>query len=133
MTIGNSVTTIGGFAFSGCTGLTSVTIPNSVTYIVYGVFSSCSSDLVLSVGADSYAHQYAKDNSIPYIIFQSGWQKISGKWYWFESGGAMATGWKKLDGKWYYFESSGVMLANTDKTINCKTYHFDQNGVCTNP
>ena len=41
VTIGNSVTKIGGSAFDGCTGLTSVTIPNSVTKIDGGAFSGC--------------------------------------------------------------------------------------------
>ena len=41
MTIPNSVTSIEGYAFSGCTGLTSVTIPDSVTSIGYSAFSSC--------------------------------------------------------------------------------------------
>ena len=41
-TIPNSVTSIGGAAFSGCSGLTSVTIPNSVTTIGDGAFRSCS-------------------------------------------------------------------------------------------
>ena len=41
ITIPNSVTSIGGGAFSGCTGLTSITIPNSVTSIGYRVFSNC--------------------------------------------------------------------------------------------
>ena len=41
VTIPNSVTSIGTFAFSGCTGLTSVTIPNSVTSIGSSVFSGC--------------------------------------------------------------------------------------------
>ena len=39
VTIGNSVTSIGSSAFSGCTGLTSVTIPESVTSIGYYAFS----------------------------------------------------------------------------------------------
>ena len=39
--IPNSVTSIGGNAFSGCTGLTSVNIPNSVTSIGGGAFSGC--------------------------------------------------------------------------------------------
>ena len=41
ITIPNSVTSIGGRAFSNCTGLTSVTIPNSVTSIGGGAFRDC--------------------------------------------------------------------------------------------
>ena len=41
VTIPNSVTSIGDWAFSGCTGLTSVTIPNSVTSIESGAFEGC--------------------------------------------------------------------------------------------
>ena len=37
-----SVTSIGGYAFYGCSGLTSVVIPNSVTSIGYGAFANCS-------------------------------------------------------------------------------------------
>ena len=36
-----SVTRIGDWAFSGCTGLTSITIPNSVTSIGIGAFYDC--------------------------------------------------------------------------------------------
>ena len=43
ITIPNSVTSIGGSAFSGCSSLTSITIPNSVTFIGDGAFYNCSS------------------------------------------------------------------------------------------
>ena len=42
VTIPNSVTSIGGSAFSNCSGLTSVTIGNSVTSIGNSAFSGCS-------------------------------------------------------------------------------------------
>ena len=42
ITIPNSVTLIGDYTFYGCTGLTSVTIPNSVTSIGNSAFNGCS-------------------------------------------------------------------------------------------
>ena len=41
VTIGNSVTSIGAWAFDGCSSLTSVTIPNSVTSIGEDAFLDC--------------------------------------------------------------------------------------------
>lgn len=40
--IPNTVTSIGSYAFYGCSGLTSIEIPNSVTSIGYMAFTSCS-------------------------------------------------------------------------------------------
>ncbi len=57
VTIGNGVTSIGEYAFSSCSGLTSITIGNSVTSIGEYAFSSCSgltsitiTDSVTSIG-----------------------------------------------------------------------------------
>ena len=48
--IPNSVSSIGDFAFSGCSGLTSVTIPNSVTSIGNDAFYSCSGLTSITIG-----------------------------------------------------------------------------------
>ena len=41
ITIPNSVTSLGNYCFYGCTGLTSITIPNSVTSLGYFCFYNC--------------------------------------------------------------------------------------------
>ena len=56
VTIPNSVTSISGYAFSGCSGLASVTIPNSVTSISGNVFYSCSglTSIIVEEGNTAY-------------------------------------------------------------------------------
>lgn len=49
LTISNSVTAIGDYAFSGCSSLTSLTILNSVTSIGYGAFAGCSRLTTLTI------------------------------------------------------------------------------------
>jgi hypothetical protein len=53
VTIPNSVATIYDNAFSGCSSLASVTIPNSVTSIDYSAFSGCSSLASIDVGSEN--------------------------------------------------------------------------------
>ena len=50
VTIPDSVTSIGDYAFSRCSGLTSVTIPNSVTSIGMGAFMVCSGLTSVTIG-----------------------------------------------------------------------------------
>ncbi|MBS5859799.1 MAG: leucine-rich repeat protein, partial [Clostridium sp.] len=61
ITIPDSVTSIGGYAFSFCTGLTSVVIPDSVTSIGERAFRNCSGltsitipDSVMSIGMSAF-------------------------------------------------------------------------------
>jgi len=77
-TIPNSVTSIGGSAFTSCSGLTSVTIPNSVTSIGEAAFIYCNlTSIILGAGVTSIG-DYAFDgcsiltsvtipNSVAYI------------------------------------------------------------------
>ena len=53
LVIPDSVTSIGGGAFSGCTSLKSITIPDSVTSIGGGAFSGCTSLKSISVSENS--------------------------------------------------------------------------------
>ena len=50
VTIGDNVTSIGSYAFSDCTSLKSVTIGDSVTYIGSDAFSDCSSLTSVTIG-----------------------------------------------------------------------------------
>ena len=61
ITIPNSVTSIGDYAFSDCTGLTSITIPESVTSIDASAFRDCKSltsvtipNSVTSIGSSAF-------------------------------------------------------------------------------
>ena len=70
--IPNSVTSIGGLAFSVCSSLTSVTIPNSVKRIGEGAFRYCSGltsvtipNSVTSIGSDAFSQCYfARENFV---------------------------------------------------------------------
>ncbi len=68
-TIPDSVTSIGGGAFSGCTGLTGITIPDSVTSIGGGAFWDCS-NVVIKTPENSAAHKYAVKNNIKYELIE---------------------------------------------------------------
>ena len=63
---GYTVTAIGEKAFASKSGIYSVILPDSVTFIGEDVFGEGSDSLVLTVDRDSCARQYAIDNGIEY-------------------------------------------------------------------
>ena len=67
VTIPTSVTSIGRYAFSECTSLTSVTIPTSVTSIGGYAFEECK-NLTIRTPENSAAHKYAKSEGINYYL-----------------------------------------------------------------
>ena len=62
ITIPNSVTSIGEYAFSGCSSLSSITIPNSVTNIGDCAFNGCSGMTEINVANDNT--EYIFENGI---------------------------------------------------------------------
>lgn len=90
ITIPNSVTSIGDYAFCGCHSLTSLTIPNSVTSISNGTFLNCSSltsitigNSITSIGTQAFAECsnlkiiYYQGNKVNFEIIDKGWEWIS--------------------------------------------------------
>ena len=83
ITIPDSVTSIGTKAFYGCTGLTSITIPDGVTNIGWYAFSGCASltsitipDSVTNIGEDAFS--YAGLASIKFQGTKAQWYAIKG-------------------------------------------------------
>lgn len=66
VTVPDGVTSIGFFAFQGCSGLTSLSISGNVTSIDTFALSDLP-NLTIHAPTGSYAEQYAKENNIPFV------------------------------------------------------------------
>lgn len=60
--------------------------------------------------------------------YSTGWDRIGGKWYYFDNDGWMKTGWALVDGSWYYLQSNGAMSTGWLKLGN-KWYYLAGNGA----
>ena len=90
ITIGNSVTSIGSRAFYGCSGLTSVTIPNSVTSIGDGAFNGWDLLVVISkieepfvIPGSTFSNNTFKNATLYVPVGTSGKYKATNGWHGF--------------------------------------------------
>ena len=60
-------------------------------------------------------------------IMQTGWVLSNGKWYYMNSNGSMATGWINVSGKWYFLNANGDMATGWVLS-NGKWYYLDNDG-----
>nr|WP_275556933.1 hypothetical protein [Anaerotardibacter muris] len=58
---------------------------------------------------------------------KTGWQKVSGKWYYYggKNDGAKKTGWQKVSGKWYYMDPTTTAM----QTGKLDLTYYDSNWV----
>ena len=68
------------------------------------------------------------------VFAKSKWEKIAGKWFYFDKKGVVVTNWKTLKGKTYFLRRTGKagvqgrMLTGW-QTIDGQTYRFDSSGA----
>lgn len=69
----------------------------------------------VQVTSDNVAASEDKSSNV-----KTGWQKIDGKWYYYDSNSVLQKSkWINTNSKWYYVDKTGEM--QTSKWINAKT------------
>lgn len=128
-----SVTRIGGDAFNGCTGLTSITIPGGVTSIGDYAFYNCP-NVVIYFCNNEYAKKYCETNNLKYQILPSILHEgESGdlKWVLYENGlleitgsGEMSWSYSYDSSPWYAYRDSITSVTIGDGVTSIGYYAF---------
>ena len=71
---------------------------------------------------ESYEVTYWDSEDNPYPVTRT-------RWFYCDANGVVQTGWKKISGKWYYFDEDGYMAEGGVYEIDGKKYLFLDNGV----
>ena len=121
VTIPNSVTSIGASVFSGCSGLTSVTIPDSVTSIGSSAFSGCSGleTMTLPFVGARRGNSGSSDSLFGYIFGTSS----------YSGGKATRQYYSSSSYETFYIPSSLKTVVLTDETIMGYGAFYDCSGL----
>ena len=140
--IPGSVKHIGNSAFAGCPVLSKIVIPSSTTLMHHNTFSN-SAKATLYVLEGSYAHNYAIEYNIPYVLtgklISDGIVDVNGVLYYYKDGHPYYAGLFQLDGSYYYARSSGQLVVNrtywvtkTNDLLPAADYQFGPDGKILN-
>ena len=70
MILPNSCNSIGDMAYYNCKELTKIVVPRGLAEISKSAFTGCD-DFTIYCYTDSFAHEYAEENSIPYVLIDA--------------------------------------------------------------
>ena len=125
VTIGNSVTSIGSYAFRGCSDLTSVTISDSVTSIGKSAFQDCSGLTSVTIGNDVTSIGWGAFNNCGSLkkVFYKGtaeqWAQI----------GIGSCNTNLTSATHYYYSDAEPDLTADGTAYNGNYWHYDTDGT----
>ena len=84
------------------------------------------------IGYDTYTYDDAKFyyGADGKRVNYTGWQKIDGNWYYFNSKSEAVDGWNIINGTKYYFGKTNHFMYTGYKVISGDLYYFNGSGAC---
>ena len=84
------------------------------------------------IGYDTYTYDDAKFyyGADGKRVNYTGWQKIDGNWYYFNSKSEAVDGWNIINGTKYYFGKTNHFMYTGYKVISGELYYFNASGAC---
>ena len=140
--IPGSVKHIGNNTFAGCPVLSKIVIPSSTTLMHYNTFRN-SANAALYVVEGSYAHNYAIEYNIPYVLtskpISGGIVDVNGVLFYYKDGHPYYAGLLQIDGSYYYVRSNGQLVVDrtywvtkTNDLLPAANYQFGSDGKMLN-